>query len=157
MQAKAKGRWEAPFEATVTVLELIGSEQPRFVEFQAHVLGNSPLSFVLQKLAQEIEVPVEEAAQAISRACRDLDRLEKQRGRWRDPAEVLGGTTNLAALCHVCRARLSRISKASRRQRLMSIQRRIEAAYRLGRTRAWIKDFIGPLPGKSGEARADAR
>ncbi len=156
MQRRVRGRWRAPFEATITVLELIGSEQPRFLEFQAHVLGNSPMSFVLQELAQELEVPAEKAAIAVARGCRDLDCLEKQRGRWQDPAEVVGAT-NLAALRHVCRARLSRVSRASRRQRLMSIQRRIESAYSLARTRAWVQEFIGPPPGKPGEVRADAR
>ncbi len=32
----------------------------------------------------------------------------------------------------------------SRRRRLERIQRRIDAAYQLARTRAWIEDFIGP-------------
>ncbi len=154
MQTRAQGRWEAPFEATIAVLELIGSEQPQFLEFQAHVLGNSPMSFVLQKLAQELEVPTEKAVKTVAQACRDLDRLEQQRGRWQDPAKVLG-SPNLVALGYVCRARLSRNLTASRRLRLMRIQRRIESAWRLARTRAWVNEFIGPLPRKPAEARGD--
>ncbi len=156
MQSRSRGRWREPFEATITVLELIGSEQPQFLEFHAHVLGNSPMSFVLQKLAQELGVPAERAVKAVARACRDLDRLEKQRGRWKDPAEVLG-SPDLAALRYVCSARLSRISKATRRQRLMSIQRRIESAYSLARTRAWVNEFIGSRPEEPAEARDDVR
>ncbi len=156
MQTKARGRWGAPFEAMIAVLELIGSEQPQFLEFQAHVLGNSPMSFVLQKLAQELGVPAEKAAKAIGQACRDLDRLEKQRGRWQDPAKVVG-SPNLAALRHACGARVGRVFDIARRRRLEVIQRRVEAAYGLARTRAWVDDFIGPLPARPGEVQGDAR
>ncbi len=141
-------RWGAPIEATIAVLELIASEQPQFLDFQAHVLGNSTMSFVVQKLAGELGVAPEELVKAFGQAARDLDRLEKHRGRWQDPVKVLGAT-NLAALRHVCEARLTRVWKVARRTGLQRIQRRVEAAYKLARTRVWIDDFIGPLPAKA--------
>ncbi len=145
---RGTARWGAPIEATIAVLELIASEQPQFLEFQAHVLCNSTMSFVVQKLAAELGVSPEELVKTFGRACRDLDRLEKHRGRWQDPVKVLG-SPNLAVLGYVCRARLSRVWKINRRRRLERIKRRVESAYKLAQTRVWIDDFIGPLPAKA--------
>ncbi len=148
----AGGKWGAPIEATITVLELIASEQPGMLEFQVHVLCNSTMSFAVQKLAAELGVSPERLGKVIGRACMDLDRLEKHRGRWRDPAKVLG-SPDLGALRYVCGARLNRVSKVARRRRLMSIERRVEAAYNLARTRIWVDAFIGPLPARRKEAQ----
>ncbi len=153
---RASGPWGAPIEATLATLELIASEQPGLLEFQVHVLCSSTMSFAVQKIAAELGVSPEQLGKAIGRACMDLDRLEKQRGRWRDPAKIVGAT-NLAALRYVCRTRLNRASKVVRRRRLASIERRVEAALSVARTRAWVDDFIGPLPEKRKEAKGDVR
>ncbi len=153
----AGGQWGAPIEATITVLELIASEQPGMLEFQVHVLCNSTMSFAVQKLAVELGVSPERLGKVIGRACMNLDRLEKHRGRWRDPTKVLA-SPNLGALRYVCRARLNRVSKVVRRRRLERIERRVEAAYNLARTRIWVDAFIGPLPVKpKEEVQSDVR
>ncbi len=149
--ASTGGPWGAPVEATVAVLELVASKQPELLEFQAHVLCNSTMSFAVQKLAAAFDVPIEKVGGAVSRACGELDRLEKQRGTRRDPAtspqKAKGASPdspNLAALLRVCQARLKRVSSVGRRRRLEKIRRRVQAAYELARTRAWIGAFIGP-------------
>ncbi len=71
----------------------------------------------------------------------------QNRSFWRTPIAATA-----AVLRRACRARLKRVPQLSRRRRLERIQRRIDAAYQLARTRAWIEDFIGPPaePGKAG-------
>ncbi len=145
--------WGAPIAATLAVLELTGSEQPELPEFQAHVLRNSTMSFAVQQLAAELEVQSEEIGPTVGRACRDLDRLEKQRGAIWQPEQVLD-RPNLAALLYVCRARMRRVAPRARRLRLERIRRRVEAAHKLRRTRIWIEDFIGPQGGVSAGSEA---
>ncbi len=145
-------RWGAPIEASAGVLELVGSEQPELLEFTVHVLAAGTMSFAVKKLAAELEVAPDRLAWTVERACRELDRLEKHRGRWHEPARVLG-KPNLAALRLVCHTRLHRMSLLKRRQRLLGIQRKLERAWQLARTRAWIDDFLSELPHKPPEAR----
>ncbi len=157
--------WQAPIDASAAALELAASEQPELLEFLAHVLRNSTMSFAAEELAAVFGVAPEKLGPAVVRACLDLDRLEKHRGPWRDPAAVLrkgaGGTPvaapNLAALHCVCRARLQRVTQLARRRRLERILRRVDAACQLARTRAWLEDFIGPPAEKPREVRDDDR
>ncbi len=151
--APAAGGWGAPIAASAGVLELVGSEQPELLDFTAHVLANSTMSFALENLAAELEVAPDRLGWTVERACRDLDRLERHRGRWRDPARVLG-KPNLAALRFVCHFRLQRVPVVKRRLRLQRIQRKLERAWQLARTRAWIDDFLSE-PGEP--ARKEAR
>ncbi len=124
-------------------MELTASEQPQLLEFQAHLLRSGTMSFATLHLAAELDVPPDQLGNAFYQASQDLDRLEKHRGRWRDPAEVLR-FPNSAVLRSACQARLKRVPQLSRRRRLERILRRVDAAYQLARTRAWVKDFIGP-------------
>jgi hypothetical protein len=149
--------WGAPIEAIIAVLEVVGSEQPDLLEFQAHVLWNGTMSFAFVKLAGTFGLPPQELGGAIGRACRDLDHLEKRRGIWRDPKQVLGPRSNLAALSHLCQARLRRVRHPPRRRRLERMYQRLEAAYAQARTRAWIDDFIGPLANGPREVKSDDR
>ena len=149
------GRWEAPVESVVAVLELTASERPELLEFQTHVLRNSTMSFALQQLADTFEVPPDQIGQAVFRAGKDLDRLETLRVTWRDPAKVLD-SPNLPALLYLGHARLARVSKLIRRRRLEVTLRRVQRAYDLARSRAWIEAFIGPpLPKSSREQDVD--
>ncbi len=148
--------WGAPLEASAAILEAIGREHPELIEFQAQALLNSTMSFAVRKLAEEFAVPPEKIGDAVSLACTQLDQLEKYRRTWRDPAQVLA-SPNLPALFWVCRARVHRVSPPTRRYRLERIQRRLEAAYEITRTRAWIDDFIGPLHAKRKEAQVADR
>ena len=89
------------------------------------------------------DVPHDQVGREIHRAGVDLDRLERLRGPWRDPAKMLG-SPNLAALLYVCYARRNRVSTLAHERRLQKIVRRVEQAYELARSRAWIEAFIGP-------------
>ncbi len=146
------GSWAAPIEATMGALEVTASEQPELLEFVAHVLRNSTMSFAVQELAGSFGVAPGQVGDAVLRGCTDLDRLEKHRGRWRDPAQVLA-SPNLAVLCYACHARLNRVRPLPRRRKLERIQRQIERAVAHARSRAWLESFIGPLP----ERRKDTR
>ncbi len=142
------GRWRPPMEATVAVLELTAAEDPDLFDFTAHALANSCMSFAVRTLAGDLSVTPQSVGLEIARACRQLDQLEKQHRVWRDPAEVVDAP-NLKALRHVCRARLDRTSPGARHNRLNKVRRRLEAAWELARTRAFIEDFIGPQPGEA--------
>ncbi len=149
--------WGAPIEASAAVLELIASENLELVEFQARALLDSTMSFAIRELAANIGVAPEHLGHTIWTACTHLDRLERHRRKWRAPAEVLSSSFNLAALLYVCRARLKRVSRATRRQKLKKILRRLDQAEQESRTRAWIDDFIGSPPARPVEAGEDAR
>ncbi len=153
---KTSWQWDAPIEATAAVLELTASEQPELLDFQAHVLCNSSMSFAVQKLAAAFDVPLEKVGPTVSRACKDLDRLENHRGASWEPAKILEAP-NLAALLYLCKARLNRVQDVKRRLRLGKVLRRLKPAYDLARARAWVDDFIGPLPAKAQEAQGADR
>ncbi len=155
---KTSWQWDAPIDAIVAVLELTASEQPELLAFQAHVLCNSSMSFAVQKLAAAFDVPLEKVGPTVSRACKDLDRLENQRGASWEPAQILEAP-NLAALLYLCKARLNRVRHVKRRRRLRleRVLRRLKPAYELARARAWVDDFIGPLPAKPQEAQGEDR
>ena len=148
--------WGAPAEASAAVLEVVASARPGLVEFQAQALLHSTMSFAVRELAAAFGIAPEKVGAEVGRACDHLDRLEKSRLTWRDPAEILD-SPNLAALLYTCRARLRRASPPTRRFKLERILRRLEAAYEKARTRAWVEDFIGPLPARPREAPGDVR
>ncbi len=148
--------WGAPVEASAAILEAVASSQPELVEFQAQALLNSTMSFAVRKLAVAFDVAPEKVGEAVGRACRQLDQLERVRRTWRDPAKILD-SPNLAALVHVCQARLKRTSPAARRLKLERTRRRLDEAYRLAQTRSWIDDFIGPVPAEPRKVGGDDR
>ncbi len=146
--------WEAPLEACLALLESTGSVNPDLLNFTTHVLSNSPMSFAVEALAKLIGVRMGRLGQTIYRACQGLDGLEKARGPWREPAKILGSSANVAALRCVCDARRIRISQLSRRDRLERIQRKLDRADSVARTRAWIDDFLQSPP--AGQATGSA-
>ncbi len=153
---KSRTQWEAPMQATVEVLEVIASEHPDLLAFQVHVLTSGTMSFAVQKLAAIFDVPLDELGSTVTRACHDLDRLEKYRGVIGKLTKILP-SPNLPALVHLCRARLKRAQQAVRQRRLERILRKLERSYDFARARAWIDDFIGPLPAESKEGETDDR
>ena len=142
-------------EAVVAILELIGSEHPQLLDFQLDTLIHSTTRFAVHELASAFAVRVPQVGQAIHRACLGLDTLERRRARWKDPALVLQ-SPNIVALLHVCRARAARVADRYRRRKLEIIERRLQAARELARSRKWIEEFIGaPVGGRAVTARPD--
>ena len=138
--------------AVIALLEVTASGHSSLLEFQLQTILNSPARFAIYDLASAFDVSHEQVGHVVYRACTDLDRLERRRDPWKDPAKILA-SPNLAALLHVCHARLNRVQKLARRRRIETILRRIERAHELARSRAWIEAFIGePLPVKRQEA-----
>ncbi len=127
------------------ILEVTASGGPHLLDFQIDVMLKSPVGFAVYELASAFEVAHDEVGRTVHHACRDLDRLERRRGVWRDPATILK-SPNLVALLHVCQARKNRVVKPTRQQKLGRILRRLERAHELARSRAWIEAFIGPSP-----------
>ena len=148
---------ENTIDAVVALLEVTASGHPRLVDFQLRTILASPARSAVYDLASAFDVAHDQVGQTVHRACVDLDRLERRRGTWRDPASILD-SPNLAALLHVCRARLKRVVKLARERKLERILRRVERAYELARSRAWIEAFIGePLPRKHQEVTGTDR
>ncbi len=143
-------------QLALELLEVTASGHPQLLDFQVKLLMNGPARSAVYELATAFDVPHDEVGETVHRACLGLDRLERRQGAWRNPAKILG-SLNLAALFYVCQARRNRIMKLGRQRQLETIHRRVERAYELARSRAWIEEFIGaPLPGRSREAhRAD--
>ncbi|MCP3962327.1 MAG: hypothetical protein GY719_31170 [bacterium] len=142
----------SPVDGISALLELTASGRPQLLDFQLDVLLNSPLRYSLQHLAVALDVPAEKLGPVIYRASLDLDALERRRGVWRDPGEILD-SPNVPALLHLCCARAGRIDSGHRRRRLEVIERRLKAAHELARSRAWIEEFIGEPLSVRQEAR----
>ena len=139
--------------AVVELLELTATGRPERLDFQLDTLLNSPVRFAVRNLASTLDVPIEKVAVTIYRACNDLDQLNLMRRVWSDPSQMLQ-SPNVAALYHVCQARLGRTS-GPKRGRLEITLRRLRKAYELLQRRQWIEDFIGrPLP-KSPDSKAE--
>ncbi len=131
--------------AVIELLELSASGRPELLDFQLDALLNSPVRYAVRDLASILDVPREKIAVTIYRACQDLDKLSATRRVWSDPSQVVD-SPNVAALYHVCKARLSR-TPGAKRGRLEINLRRLGKAYQLLKGRRWIEDFIGrPLP-----------
>lgn len=129
--------------AVASLLELTAAGHPELLDLQLETLHDSRLRLALGRFAVSLDVPLEKLGRTLYRACLDLDRLEARRAAWRDPKRVLA-SPNVAALHHLCRARLARITTSTRRRRLEAISKKLELARELARSRAWIEAFIGP-------------
>lgn len=150
-----RGR-DSSLEALVCVLELTASERPELLDLHLDALLHSNMRPTVLRLAAEFGVSVDKLEHSLYRASLDLDRLEKARRVWRDPARVLEAP-NLAALVGLCRARAGRVHAIARRRRLETILGKLERAYELARSRAWIEDFIGPPQNQRQEAQGADR
>ena len=138
--------------AVAELLEVTASGHPQLLAFQLDLILKSPARPAVYELANVLDVPHDEVGRTIHKACLDVDRLERNRKTWRDPAKVLR-SPNLAALRTVCRARRNRVFKLARQRRLDRILRKLERAHELARSRAWIEAFIGPpLPERPQES-----
>ncbi len=138
--------------AVVELLELTASCRPELLDFQLDALVNSPVRYAVRDLASIMGVAREKIAITIYRACQDLDKQSATRRVRSDPTQVLD-SPNVAALYHVCKARLSRTTGA-KRGRLEINLRRLGKAYQLLKGRRWIEDFIGrPLPPAGSKAQ----
>ena len=142
--------------AIVAALELAASERPELLDFLLETFLNSPMRFAVLELATALGVPERKLALTFYKACLDLDKLEKLRLVWRDPAQVLEAP-NVAALHQICRARMGRVDGIARRRRLEGLGLKLERAWEQARDRAWIEAFIGaPLSsGASDGERSD--
>ncbi len=142
--------------AVAELLETTASGHPQLLDFLLELVLKSPARSAVYELAATFDVPHDQVGREIHRACGDLDRLERLRGAWRDPAKILGAP-NLAALLYVCYARRNRVSKLARQRRLEKILGRVERAHELARSRAWIEAFIGLLPEKPQKVKSADR
>ncbi len=131
--------------AVVDLLELTATGRPELLDFQLDSLLNGPVRFAVLDLASTLGVPEQKIAATIHQACQDLDQLAAMRRVWNDPGQVLK-SPNVAALHHVCHARLGRTT-GTKRGRLEITLRRLRKAHELLQSRAWIEAFLGhPLP-----------
>ncbi len=129
--------------AIAATLELFASERPELLGFQLEVLLSSSMQRVAENFAADCGAPLRDLDPVIQRASLDLDNLERRRGAWRDPAEILE-SPNAAALVQLCRARQGRVQGSQRRLKLQHIHRKLEEAREHANRRKWIEGFIGP-------------
>ncbi len=160
MSAERAGATSEPksqaMAAVVELLELTATGRPERLDFQLDTLLNSPVRFAVRNLASTFDVPIEKVAVTVYQACNDLDQLNLTRRVWSDPGQLLQ-SPNLAALYHVCQARLGRTT-GPKRGRLEITLRRLRKAYELLQRRQWIEDFIGrPLPKSPNEPQSADR
>ncbi|MEM7354026.1 MAG: hypothetical protein AAF657_24705 [Acidobacteriota bacterium] len=152
-------------EKIAALLELIGSQRPELLDFQIEAITSRWHGLPLPELADAFGTHPNQLSRTVLEACQDLDRLEKTKEAWQDPA-VLLERPNLAALQLLCQARLGRVPKISHRRRLAAIRRRLTKAQELARVRGLIEDFIGggtrptgpmPEPGNTPLRRSSRR
>ncbi len=135
------------------LLEVIASERPDLLgPVVATLKLDSDSSGGLQELASSWEVRSPTPASGRSelfevalKAARDLDRLEKRRGGWRHPREVVE-EPNLTVLYSFTLRRIER-SRIVRGRRLRVLASKLERAYEGERQRRMIEAFIyEPVP-----------
>ena len=127
----------------VEMIELIASHRPDLLPPYIDMAANSPARFAIVNLVSDLDArEPADLHRATLKIVSDLDRLERRRGGWRHPRQVVH-RPNVGGLLSFCRARIENVSEASRRRRLEVLARKLERAYEREKTLAWITDFIG--------------
>ena len=133
------------------MIELIASHRPDLLPIYLDMASNSPARFAILELASDLGVrETADLYQTALKIVADLDRLERRRGGWRHPRQVVPAP-NVGGLLRFCRARIPNVTGISRRRRLEILARKLQRVHDREKTLAWITDFIG-TPGHVAEA-----
>lgn len=137
-------------ETVVAMIELIASQRPDLLSIYLDLASNSPARYAVLELVEDFNVrETKDLHQAVIKAVADLDRLERRRGGWRHPEQVVS-SPNVGGLLYLCRARIHSAMATGRRRRLEVLARKLQRAHDREKTHAWITDFIG-ISGQGGE------
>ncbi len=130
-------------EAMAAMMELMATHRPDLLPVYLDMATNSPARFAVLELASDFNLrEANELHQATLKIISDLDRLERRRGGWRHPRQVVQDP-NVSGLLHFCRARIQNVNGLGRRRRLEVMARKLQRVYDREKTHAWITDFIG--------------
>ena len=130
-------------ETVAAMIELIASHRPDLLPIYLDMASNSPARFAVLELASDFDVRETADLHPVAlKVVADLDRLERRRGGWRHPQQVVP-TPNLGGLLHFCRARIQNVAGTSRRRKLEILARKLQRVHDREKTLAWITDFIG--------------
>jgi len=130
-------------ESLAAMIELMVSQRPDLLPAYLDMASNSPVRIAMLELATEFKLhePGELYEIALKTGA-DLDRLEKRRGGWRHPQQVVQ-QPHIGGLLYFCRARIQRVNSTGRRRRLEVLARKLERVREREKTMAWINNFIG--------------
>ena len=130
-------------DAVAAMLELVTSQRPDLLPAYLDMASNSPARFAVLELASELGIrDADDFYPTLLKIVADLDRLERRRGGWKHPRQIVQNP-NIAGLLYFCRARISNVSGIGRRRRLEVMARKLQRVHDREKTRAWITDFIG--------------
>ena len=130
-------------EAMAAMLELVASQRPDLLPAYLDMASNSPARFAVLELASDVDVrDANDFYPTLLKIVADLDRLERRRGGWKHPRQVVRNP-NVGGLLYFCRARIQNVAGIGRRRRLEVMARKLQRVYDREKTRAWITDFIG--------------
>ncbi len=135
-------------QALLATLETLASECPSnaLLSFTVRTWLDSPARADLLALATCWGVEPEQFAATVTRASTGLDRIERRRGGWRIPRQVIE-RPNLPptlALLQFAVARVERVVGVVRRRKLETVIHKLERAYLVEARRAHIQDFLKP-------------
>ncbi|MEM7352470.1 MAG: hypothetical protein AAF657_16845 [Acidobacteriota bacterium] len=127
----------------VAMMELTARQRPDLLPAYIDMACNSPARFAVLELVSDLGAKEPTDLSRISlKIVTDLDRLEKRRGGWRHPRQVLH-KPNVGGLLDFCRARIQNVDESRRKRRLEVMSHKLERAWEREKTLTWITDFIG--------------
>ncbi len=130
-------------ETVAAMMELMATHRPDLLPVYLDMATNSPARFAVLELASDFNVrETNELHQATLKIIGDLDRLERRRGGWRHPRQIVQNP-NISGLLVFCRARIQNVNGLGRRRRLEVMARKLQRVHDREKTHAWITDFIG--------------
>ncbi len=138
-------------EAVAAMLELVASRRPDLLPAYLDMASNSPARFAVLELVADVGLrDSPDPYRGLLKIMADLDQLERRRGGWTHPRQIVSHP-NVGALLYFCRARIQNAAGIGKRRRLEVMARKLQRVHEREKTRAWINEFIG----SSGRGRPD--
>lgn len=130
-------------DTVVAMIELIAAHRPDLLKVYLEMATDSPARFAVAELASDCNVrEIGDLNRITQKIIADLDRLERRRGGWQHPKQVVQNP-NIGGLLRFCRARIQNVNSLGRRRRLEVMARKLQRVHDREKTHAWITDFIG--------------
>ncbi len=135
-----------PTQTLLATLETLASECPALLGYAVRTLLASPARPDLLNLAHRWGAEPKQLAATVLNASTGLDQIERRRGRWSTPRQVINGPQlpPTLALLQLAIIRAERVAGAARRRRLSGIIRKLSRAHDAETQRARIQSFLRP-------------
>ncbi len=125
----------------VAVLEAIASERPDLLRPLVSALEHSPAGGELVAIAKAWNKPVDLLAEVAVTTSEHLERLERRRGVWRHPSQLVA-SPNVPALASFAQARRDRVPGLDRYRRLDMLALKLGRIAELEHERRAIEAFL---------------